>query len=71
MESNTNHQLLRSNVINSNDHGAIITITTAVMLTTTLLFYVSRIFTRWPLDRLFGWDDTAITIATVGGVEVE
>jgi hypothetical protein len=54
-----------SNVINDQDQGALATIAAAVGITTVAILLCMRLLMRWPWQSLFGWDDTAVLVASV------
>ena len=57
--------LVTSNVITSENHGAYVTIASAIMSTIMLHFGLFRLTTRWPFRQLFASDDATIVVASV------
>ena len=58
-------EVVSSNVVNDQDHGAYATIASAFALTTIGIFFCIRLLIRWPWQSLFGKDDVAVAIASV------
>ena len=61
----TDDGLTFSQAINPNNHGPYVTVTAALLFACSVLFYLFRVYTRWPIHRLFDLDDAATSVATV------
>lgn len=59
-------EVVPSNVVNDQDQGALATIAAALALTTSGIFLCIRLLIRWPWHNLFGTDDAAVLVASVG-----
>jgi hypothetical protein len=54
-----------SDLVNDSDHGPLITVAATFSTAVALVFYQIRLGARWPWTAWFGWDDIAISLATV------
>lgn len=54
-----------SNLVNSRDHGAYVTVTAILCLIFSLLFVAARLSVRWPSKATLGRDDYVAPLALV------
>ncbi|OQO04045.1 hypothetical protein B0A48_10688 [Cryoendolithus antarcticus] len=54
-----------SHVISQQNHGALVSIATSLLLAGTVLLLIIRLAIRWPWKKLVGWDDAAAVIGSL------
>ena len=58
--------LTNSNAVTDSDHGAVVRVAAGFCAAVMLFFLSARLFVRWPWRNLFGKDDAAAIVASVG-----
>lgn len=61
-------RVLPSQAVTPSDHGAVVKVVATFCTTMAMIFFLARLWVRWPWRELFGKDDWTVVFANVRNI---